>query len=270
MSEFTKVAQGRQFPRSAGLINGLIDAARAVRQAHQAGPAVWFPPADRFQIWNQTGSDLPPLRILGVASPVFDPNASPLADEAFLREPLMSVVMPTNEYRGRFCVTEEPIAAGELGYARASGLVIVNVADDVDAGDWVDIDTAGRIADNVLDWVPHGSGFVIQASFSAALAGDTKRALVRLCNFPGVQKLCGRLTTDLAAATDSELAPSGGTVELLLGHPAAWSGRTIGIINRSLDLSADAGTYVNLGYQAHLKEWQPDWADCGPPEGSEE
>ena len=103
---------------------------------------------------------------------------------------------------------------------------------------------------------------------SSTIPANTKLAFVRLTNAPGPQKVVGLLAEDLDPADDSVDAPATATVTLILGSPAALSSRTIDGVNRSIDASAESLTFVELGYDAHLREWSFDWIDCGPQEAS--
>jgi len=272
MGDLPYFSPGDRRPRSASQLNAMIAAAREHKAHHEASPQLFASVPDLIQVVNNTGYDLDRYAIVGLSAPVFDMAESPLALESFLRDPVMIGELPRNEHRGRFAILEEPVLAGQIAKARATGFAICLVSSDVEIGDYVDIDEGGSITNNILDWVPNGSAYVLWCGAAAGLAEDTKLAVVRLLSYPGPQLLSGRLAADLDAAADPECGPSEGILEVLRRSDsecgAVWTGKFIFFRNRDLDASASKGTYARIGWDHELREWGLVWLGCSDDGGT--
>lgn len=255
--------------REAAVQNAVYDAARANMRTDRSEDSLLSDLlSDEIWLSNSTGSTIERWTVSGIGDPIFDPSSSENAETTLLFSLAFAAVFPPqNLHRGRFVVAVEPIPDGGVGRAKISNVAYVLVADDVETGDWVDIDESSRASEGILEWFPFGSAQVLWCgAITSTLPANTKLALVKLTNTPGPTKLQGQLAEDLDAAADSILTPEYADVTLFLGDPAALSTRTITVTNRSIDATAEAGTYVGLTYDAHLREVVFDWIDCTPDE----
>lgn len=256
--------------RSASVQNALVAGARRSLAEDFTSPDFSRVTADPslIRLHNTTGDDLDRWQVVALGDVTIDPAADLQSEFSNLDEPTFDMLFPPeNIHRGRFAVLVEPIADGRIGFGKVCDLAYVLVADDVEAGDWVDIDESSRADEGILEWFPFGSAHVLWCgAVASTLPATTKLALVRLTNTPGPTKIQGLLAQDLDPADDSIDSPTTAIVTLILGNPAELSSRTIEATNRSIDASAESLTYVGLTYDAHLKEVCFDWIDCNPDE----
>ncbi len=129
----SKVQSGDPLVIPAATCNTFIDAAQDYRQrtrrlGKQSTPARRS--ADIVLVRNDSDADRDRFDVLGVGSAVVTPAGNL---DAFKDRIALASVMPSaSQHTGRFVVLLEPIAAGEIGRACASGIVQVrlNVQDD--------------------------------------------------------------------------------------------------------------------------------------------
>jgi hypothetical protein len=138
--KFQKVAAGQPLIIPAPTWNSVLDAARAhaesrLDQAEQANSA--FRQASIIKVRNQSGQDLNRCAILGIDGPIIDPVDS---QREFKNQTAVNGVLPTAEHAGRFVVLLEPLKAGKLGRAWASGVCPVQVQMSAPWHTHVDID----------------------------------------------------------------------------------------------------------------------------------
>jgi hypothetical protein len=126
-----KVKSGDPLVVPAATYNTFVDAARdyLARQQDQAQSAR---PGGRHSgivlVRNDSGSDRSRFDVLGVSGSLFDPAADL---DAFKNCPALSGATPSaSSHTGRFVVLLEPIAAGAIGPAMASGVCPVRVQVD--------------------------------------------------------------------------------------------------------------------------------------------
>jgi len=113
------------------------------------------------RIRNDSGADIGRFEILGVDSPIFA-----VADQAFKNDfDLAGSTPSTSSHLGKFVVAAEPIAAGAVGRAFASGLCPVRVDvtnTDHDFADVADADSSklfsGRAGAAAILWSEGGTG----------------------------------------------------------------------------------------------------------------
>lgn len=181
---FRKVRPGDKFGIPAPVWNAGLDAAqRHQRSRHDATvePGTQRRSADIVRIRNGTDVDLGRGSVLGIAGPIFGPDAN---EDAFLREVAFRGVTPTADHAGRFVVLLEPAAPGQVvrGYAAGSCSVVVNVVDEADDRCDVDAGETGRLTSSTtgsaqIVWKESGTG--------------EKNAIIRFgstcCTAPGPQ-----------------------------------------------------------------------------------
>lgn len=128
-----KVKPGDPLVIPAATFNTFIDSARdfLARQHQQAQAGT---PSGRHNcivlVRNDSGSDRERFDVLGISGPVFDPASDA---EAFKNYPAMTGVTPAeDDHQGKFVVLLEPVLAGKLARAVATGVVParVNVPDE--------------------------------------------------------------------------------------------------------------------------------------------
>jgi hypothetical protein len=237
-----KVKSGDPLVIPAATYNTFIDAARdyLARQQDQAQSAR---PGARLSgivlVRNGSGGDRGRFDVLGVAGAVFDPAAGL---DAFKNCPALSGVTPSaSSHTGRFVILLEPLAAGAIGQAVASGVCIVRVQvddatlqlADVKNGDATCLKTS-RIGSSTILWRQSGTG--------------TVWAVVRLAN--GIQE-SSPTTTMFAAKVVSSLGGSAyGVLEQVCtgaGSFADKSGAQQVTAHNLAELSLGPGAAVNTG-----------------------
>jgi len=126
-----KVRAGDSLKIPAATFNTFIDAARDF-QSRTRGLGQKGTPACRrpgiVPVKNNTGSDCDRFAVLGVDAPIFTPSDS---EASFKNQTAFKGVIPSAVHAGRFVVLLEPLAAGAIGQACASGVcpVKIDVAD---------------------------------------------------------------------------------------------------------------------------------------------
>jgi len=100
--------------------------------AHLAGEGMAAPPpvpilrnASIVRVENVSGSDVSRFGVLGIDGVTITPTDN--ADEFKARPCVEGYTPDIDEHRGRYVVTVEPIAAGEIGKAVVAGLAVVGV-----------------------------------------------------------------------------------------------------------------------------------------------
>ena len=131
---FRRVSAGMKQQISASAFNACLDAAEAFQQGRLTRPGQSTPaiPNDTVLVKNNSGSAQNRFAVLGLDVPLILPS-----DDAtqFANEVMMSAVAPTASHVGKFCVLQEPLAAGAMGRALVAGItpVSLNVAASGDA-----------------------------------------------------------------------------------------------------------------------------------------
>ena len=200
--DLAKVSSGDPLRIPAKVWNLVIDAVRAhLSQAGPSGGSGGFASSDSgvVMVRNDSGADRDAFNVLGIDDVEFDP-ATDL--ESFQYYPILSGITPTvADHAGRFVVLLDPVAAGEIGRAVASGVVPVQVdvvaeSDtfaDVKDGDVASL-ASGATGSATILWKPAGTGlkWCIVRLGGGAIAGDglppggtTGQALEKLSNADG-------------------------------------------------------------------------------------
>jgi hypothetical protein len=161
-----KVRSGERLSIPAETFNSFIDAARDFRERRQrtgARPAGEDRAGGTLLVRNDCGFDVGRFNVLGVSWPLFDPGTDL---EEYKNEPAFSCVVPTEAgHLGRFVITTEPIASGEVGYALATGVcpVQIDIQDPAelfaDVTDGVETHlTSGTSGGAAILWTPGSTG----------------------------------------------------------------------------------------------------------------
>jgi len=142
---FKKVLANERLSIPAEAYNSFLDAARAVRGGrHDRGqePAADIRHSGILKIRNDSGFDRGRFDVLGIDRPLFLPS---LALTSFKNHVTLVGVAPNRrDHFGRFAVLLEPLAAGAIGLALASGVTVVRIAvvsesdERADVGDFPD------------------------------------------------------------------------------------------------------------------------------------
>lgn len=122
-----KVQSGDPLVIPAQTYNAFIDAAVYFRQRTTTlgqGTQPGTPPAGIILIRNDSGSDRQRFDVLGISAPIITP-ATNLRE--FSNRVAMACVTPATSHEGKFVVLAEPIPAGKIGRAYASGVCPVQV-----------------------------------------------------------------------------------------------------------------------------------------------
>ncbi len=171
-----KVQSGQPLAIPAAAYNAFVDAALDLRRrtagiGQESRPSA--PQPGVVLVRNDSGADRGRFEVLGVDAPVIDPAAN---EEAFKDRAALSCVAPAaGRHEGLFVVLAEPVAAGMMGRAFASGVCpVVLDAPEEDA-----LLRSAEIADGVtasLAADPRGSAAILWRAGGAGL----QWALVRL------------------------------------------------------------------------------------------
>ncbi|HHM13124.1 MAG TPA: hypothetical protein ENJ16_06190, partial [Planctomycetaceae bacterium] len=130
---FKKVQAGQRLQIPAEAYNAFLDAARAERNRRHNREQDATPPfrqADIILVRNDTGENRARFDVLGLSSPVVPPGAN--LDQFKNQVALVGGVPLVSSHAGKFAVLLEPLEAGAIGRAWASGVcpARVNVADE--------------------------------------------------------------------------------------------------------------------------------------------
>lgn len=169
-----KVRVGEPLKIPAAAWNAFVDAARSVsnqRHSAQSGPATVARDQITCLVKNNTGADVGQLGILSLGDPLVSPTDD---EESFRRLLAFNGSTPSGATGpGKWCVTMEPVADGEIGRAVLLGVVPVEV------------DVSGGVED--FAEFKSGSTSVLEASATGTArilwiesTGDTRWAVVRL------------------------------------------------------------------------------------------
>lgn len=169
-----KVRVGEPLKIPAGAWNAFVDAARLVaanRHSSQSGPAA----LDRDQITclvqNNTGADVGQLAILALGSPLILPGDN---EESFRRLITFGGSTPSGSTDpGKWCITLEPIADGEIGRAVLAGVMPVQIDVSGDVEEFAETQSGSTEA---LEPSATGTARILWIESS----GSTRWAVVRL------------------------------------------------------------------------------------------
>jgi len=176
-----KVRSGQRLEIPAAAYNAFVDAAIDLQRRRQnalGDPKQAFRQTGTVLVRNDSGSDVPRFGVLGIDGPLIGPSDN--VEEFKNRVALAGVTPVAADHTGKFVVTLEPIAAGEIGRAVISGIAIakVNVADAGTTYDYADV------ADGQVDYLEAKTNTgSAQILWLEAGTGE-KWAVVRLSN-PG-------------------------------------------------------------------------------------
>ncbi len=196
---------------AASAYNAFIDAAVDFRQrtAHLGqGAQPSFPQATIVLVRNDSGSNQNRLAVLGIDTPIIDPATN--LNEFKNRVALSCVTPAVDTHEGKFVILAEPIAAGKIGRAYASGVCPVQIIvldEDAEAYQFADIFDAyatGLFAD------PNGSASILWKEEGTGL----KWAIVRF----GTRQRMGVFPVELTqvgGAQGDEANPATWTYDVL-------------------------------------------------------
>ena len=123
-----KVASGDPLRIPASAWNAMVDAAEAHRSGllgRGEGSRPGLADARSVPIRNETGLDIPRFGIIGIAEPIFAPDAgAEVAPEGLLQLAFRGT-LPTSP--GRFAIAAGPIAAGDTGRGVVAGVTVARV-----------------------------------------------------------------------------------------------------------------------------------------------
>lgn len=124
-----KVTAGQRLEMPAETFNTFIDAARDYLRRRQGQGDKARPERREMVIIlarNDSGGDLDRFAVLGISGILYAPTEN---EEAFKSRPALKGVTPTAPgHRGKFLITLEPVASGQLGRCAAAGIVPVQIA----------------------------------------------------------------------------------------------------------------------------------------------
>jgi hypothetical protein len=183
MSDLPLFSPGDPRPRSAGVLNEMVNAARKARQTDLRTPSpsdIPYGPQDTIRVYNDTGTDIEVrYAIVGLKVPVFLPDVDAAAEHTFRETTCFEIEYPcTEDYAGRFAILQEPLKDGRIGTAILSGKFISLVDSTVSASDAVDV-SASRSDDNSLSTVSGGVAKCLWVGDGTDLPADTKWGLMR-------------------------------------------------------------------------------------------
>ncbi len=130
-----KVSAGQPMRMTAETFNAFVDAAsayQASRNSRQAEGGATLPTAGIVPVRNDSGEDQDRFAVLGLGDPLILPSENP---QAFQERVAFRAVAPDEDlHANRFCILQEPIAAGAVGRAMVAGVtpvgLNVSAADD--------------------------------------------------------------------------------------------------------------------------------------------
>jgi len=155
---FKKVQAKQSLSIPAEAYNSFIDAARAVRGGqHNRGqdPALDIRHSGILKVRNESGGDRARFEVLGVDRPLFLPSVAPLTFQNHVT--LVGVTPNRRDHFGKFVVLLEPLAAGAIGLAIASGVTVARIAVASESDEWADV---GDLS-NVLVTNSTGAAFIL-------------------------------------------------------------------------------------------------------------
>jgi len=197
-----RVQRGQPLRIPAETFNTFIDVAKAHQQAQQRSgvrhESLLSPGVILVQ--NNSGIDVDQYEVLGISGVIIDPDDN---EDEFRRQVALTAITPAASHAGKFVITAEPIADGEIGQARVAGVSPVMIDWPTDGNDY-------KLAD-VSGW-----GFLEASWLGSAQvlwrAGGTgvQWAIVRFGISPfGAVAACGGGPSALGAVAPS--APGGST-----------------------------------------------------------
>jgi len=148
-----KVIAGQPLKIPAATFNSMLDAAEDLRARRMAQGALAQRPdtkADLVLVCNQSGADCDQFDVLGIGGVAITPYDNP---DEFASRFVLNGILPTSNSDQKFCVLQEPIAAGEYGIAMVSGITPVYMY-----GSSADQDKTAGIEAGQVYLKPGGSG----------------------------------------------------------------------------------------------------------------
>lgn len=159
-----KVNPGEPLRFPAATFNTFVDTAQDFLDRRSGGGAGDRPvdvPANQVLVKNSSGYDCPRFGILALDGPLWEPPAD---EEAFLREVVVSCILPWDGEDCRVVIAVEPIADGAIGYAQFAGLTPV----EIDVTDAAHTEVVIRFDSSVAD--------IEKFASAATIAGDAHPA----------------------------------------------------------------------------------------------
>lgn len=205
----------RDGPHSAGAWNELVSAAayvdRARRSDRRPGRGLQFPDATRVRVKNASGVDRDRFGVLGIDDSVFTPttNAGRFKNAIYLE----GNTPAAPDHYGKILVLCQPIKAGKIGWAWATGSCVVQVSFAYDDQPYADI----KDGDAGLLEADEGGGAQILWKESGTGA---KWAIVRL-GIPWYPTIEGTLDSDVTAAGNTTVSVAGTSRDITAYMPTS-------------------------------------------------
>ena len=180
MSDLKRVQTGQKIKIPASTWNTVLDATEDYlrRQGDMGAGAGQNQPSSStiVLIKNASGADVDRMNVLGISAPAILPTDN--MDQFVHRLALVGVTPTEAGYKGKFAVTVEPIANGEIGMACVSGVCPANLAITSDADKFADVNDG---AVGSLKTGDSGAAFILWK----ATGSGTVLGIVRLANLSG-------------------------------------------------------------------------------------
>ena len=128
MAELEKVASGEPLEIKAGDWNTLIDAARFAqkqRLLNHRQPTDTRQRSSHVWVKNNSGADVPRFGVLAIDDVIYGPADN--LDEFKTGFAFVGITPDFRQHSGKFVVTQEPIADGQIGQALLDGATVVEV-----------------------------------------------------------------------------------------------------------------------------------------------
>lgn len=262
-SAFQKVRPGEPLRVSAAAWNALVSEVetkpRFIGEQADASPLNF-----RIRVRNDTATGVGQWAILHVTGIAVTPStATGATGNGYLqysRWPSVVGVEPTDATAGNYCVTVEPIKAGEFGLAAIDGVVQAKI-DVVSEGDIYASPKAG-----VTTELKSGSNGSATILWKESGTGTGKLAIVRIGSAAGGGVRLGKITgtiTKGSAGTIYEYDGSG----VQLSQPTGSSGATAPVsftgVNRFATVTAGTGAAKWVACGLVGSAWHLIAAECG-------
>ncbi len=250
-----RVAPGEDLEISARDYNLIVDAVNDWHSRRQDGfgrtASAEFAQSGVILVRNDSGASRGRFSVLGIDDSILDPaHALP----AFQSRVALSGILPDEEeHVGRWVVTLEPLAAGAIGRAVASGIVAarVNVLDvnaqfaEIEDGNATRLQAATSGTAQIV-WRQSGAG--------------TKWAVIRIGAGGGSSSSTyeGYLDGTLSAATQWVSANTAATAEMTIYVAGVATADKLTVHNRDVTRSGSAGTWLvvtRIGDEFRPIEW---------------
>lgn len=286
-----RVVPGQKVDTSAAVWNALLDAARANRARELSRPGAPIESGlnlTTIRVQNNTGAAVDRFAVLAIGAPLIPPEDS--LDQFQGRVAFAGTTPSGGTEPGRWCVTTEPIPAGDIGKAVISGIVPVQV-DAVSATEdfaefksgtteslvcsatgtarilW--LETSGEICWAVVrlgDGAGSGSLTVKEIDGSPSYAGTTTLEVDPADGISITQPGAGRVRVDLLSASASQTGVVDTTTQTFAGNKTFTGNVSVGVAGTPSVLtthSVDGSDMYRIVSGGHSSS-SNGWASIGP------